>query len=233
MVSICDLYELQELDLQLEKKRAEIAILQGKLGETQELREARTALERENAVLQTITSERKPLELDLQALEDKVRSVEKELYGGKVRSPKELLAREHEMASLKKRKDLLEDQILALMDEIAAQQAKLQRVTQDLKSKTALWQSEQKRFQEDIQRLQSALVALTPQREVLAATISPTLLARYQALRPAKRGVAVAKVQRGLCQGCRIAIPSSDLQRAKAAREIVYCNSCGRILHAS
>lgn len=233
MVSIKELYDLQELDLELERKRAEMVKLQGKLGEPQELIEARAALEGDNEALKSLIGERRSLEVELQGLEDKLRTLEKQLYGGSMRSPKELLAREQELASLKHRKGLHEDQVLALMERIDAQQAKVEQATRDLEAGTALWQSEHRRLQEEIQHLQSLVAELLPRREGLAAGVEPALLARYQSLRPAKHGVAVARVERGLCQGCRIAIPSSDLQRARASRDIVLCNSCGRILYAS
>jgi hypothetical protein len=43
------------------------------------------------------------------------------------------------------------------------------------------------------------------------------------------RGQAVAKVERGECQGCHIAVPTSQWQRVKAG-DLIQCNSCSRIL---
>jgi predicted nucleic acid-binding Zn-ribbon protein len=40
-------------------------------------------------------------------------------------------------------------------------------------------------------------------------------------------------VERGLCRGCGVTLPSGDVQRARAGQELVRCNSCGRILYVA
>ena len=44
-----------------------------------------------------------------------------------------------------------------------------------------------------------------------------------------QKGTAVAKVEQGVCCGCRISLPSTELQRARSD-SLVRCSSCGRIL---
>ena len=34
------------------------------------------------------------------------------------------------------------------------------------------------------------------------------------------------------CQGCRIALPSTEEQKARTSDNLVTCSSCGRILYA-
>jgi len=55
----------------------------------------------------------------------------------------------------------------------------------------------------------------------------------YEALRSSRQGMAVAKVERGICQGCRITLPVSVLQKARSGAVIVQCSSCERILYVS
>jgi predicted nucleic acid-binding Zn-ribbon protein len=43
----------------------------------------------------------------------------------------------------------------------------------------------------------------------------------------------VAVVERGLCQGCRISLPMSVVQKARAGAGLVKCVSCERILLVS
>ena len=45
--------------------------------------------------------------------------------------------------------------------------------------------------------------------------------------------LAVAKMERGLCQGCRMALPTQQQQRVRNGRQTVLCNTCGRILFLS
>lgn len=44
------------------------------------------------------------------------------------------------------------------------------------------------------------------------------------------RGSAVAKIENGVCQGCKMRISSVTLDKIKKGYNIVYCDNCGRIL---
>ena len=55
----------------------------------------------------------------------------------------------------------------------------------------------------------------------------------YRALLPRKAGVAVARVERGICLGCRIKLPMREIARLKNSDSLVLCSSCGRILLAN
>ena len=68
-------------------------------------------------------------------------------------------------------------------------------------------------------------------RGILAKTISKTLLTLYEALRKSKNGKAVVIVRSGVCDGCRIALSSSNTQRLSESDELNRCGSCQRILY--
>jgi predicted nucleic acid-binding Zn-ribbon protein len=48
-----------------------------------------------------------------------------------------------------------------------------------------------------------------------------------------RQGRAVAKVERGMCGGCRISLPMTVLQKARSGLDVVQCVSCERILYVS
>jgi hypothetical protein len=73
---------------------------------------------------------------------------------------------------------------------------------------------------------------LQQQRQARAGRVAPTLLALYERLRPLKRGQAVARIERGVCGGCRITLPTTVQQRARAGGQVLRCPSCERILYA-
>jgi predicted nucleic acid-binding Zn-ribbon protein len=39
-------------------------------------------------------------------------------------------------------------------------------------------------------------------------------------------------VEQRACKGCRINLSSSEVQRARSSSDLVFCQSCGRILFA-
>jgi predicted nucleic acid-binding Zn-ribbon protein len=227
------LYALQELDRELQKKQTELARLQTKFSEPSSLQEARRGVAQEQQKLSDFERERKALDLEVSSLIEKRKAGERKLYDGSIRSPKELKAQQDEVNSLQKRQRDLEDKIIALMEAIEEQQAKVTAAQEGLESQESRWRAEKQQLQEQMGLLQRETEEMLPQRHSLSPDIEPELLSRYESLRTGKQGLVVAKVERGLCQGCRITVPVSVLQRARAGREVVTCPSCGRILFVS
>ena len=90
------------------------------------------------------------------------------------------------------------------------------------------WQAQQKQFVVELLQLKASQTVLESNRQQITALIDADTLFTYQELRK-RKGVAVAKVEQGICQGCRITLPNTDLQRAKGGC-VVRCSSCGRII---
>ncbi len=78
--------------------------------------------------------------------------------------------------------------------------------------------------------LEPEIGRLEEQREQRIAEIGRASLGLYQLLRERRGGQAVARVDRGMCQGCRISLPMSVLQKARTGVGLVQCVSCERIL---
>jgi hypothetical protein len=66
-------------------------------------------------------------------------------------------------------------------------------------------------------------------KDEILSHIDPAHLQLYERLRQQKQGNAVAKIEQGRCQGCKITIPVSELSQARAG-ELVQCGSCSRVL---
>ena len=90
------------------------------------------------------------------------------------------------------------------------------------------WKAQQKQLVVELLQLKAAQAVLESNRKQLSSLFDAETLATYQELRK-RKGLAVAKVEQGICQGCRITLPNTDLQRAKGGG-VVRCSSCGRII---
>src|SRR5260370_13253012 len=77
------------------------------------------------------------------------------------------------------------------------------------------------------QRLRETAV----ERETLAAVIDPDLLSRYQRLFTSKNGTPIVAGEHEVCMGCHMKNTTTTVHKAKLAREIVYCEQCGRLLY--
>ena len=81
-------------------------------------------------------------------------------------------------------------------------------------------------------KLGDDLAALALEREEVLRLVAQNLIPMYESLRKSRGGVAVARVERNMCQGCRLSLPTGDVQKARTSQGTVLCSSCGRILYA-
>ncbi len=98
----------------------------------------------------------------------------------------------------------------------------------ELKTLEAEWQTQQKQLSAHLEQLKTMLSNLKHKRQLLIAEIDPQAIEVYHEIKKQK-GTAVAKVEQGICRGCRISLPVTELLRARSG-SLVRCGSCGRIL---
>ena len=101
---------------------------------------------------------------------------------------------------------------------------------QELTETKSHWEAQQVELNRRVAGLRAEQNEYEKQRETLASGVDPATLQRYETLRKSKGGRAVAKVERDLCQGCRMSLPTQLRQRVKSGRQTVTCSSCGRML---
>jgi predicted nucleic acid-binding Zn-ribbon protein len=56
-------------------------------------------------------------------------------------------------------------------------------------------------------------------------------LVRYERIFQSKGGNAVVSIEHEVCMGCHMKNTTTNVHRAKLAREVVYCDQCGRMLY--
>jgi predicted nucleic acid-binding Zn-ribbon protein len=124
-----------------------------------------------------------------------------------------------------------EDKALEIMDQVESVQEKVVMKAAEVKGLEKDLKSKKKKLSAEQSRLQSELNQTEQKREKLAKKVEQSMLQLYDTLRANKQGKAVARIEQGRCQGCRIALPMSEIQRARIGEELVQCSSCGRILY--
>src|SRR5919106_393484 len=111
--------ELQDLDVAVDR-------LQARRRELESGDDVRAARERLNAIeervgelrlaLDSVAQEQRRLETEVSSLESKIAAEERRLYDGSVANPKELESIQHEIDALRRRKSIIEDQVLVQME---------------------------------------------------------------------------------------------------------------------
>lgn len=233
MTSVADLYLLQEIDLELEAKQAALAELEERLGESDELRSARLeAAEKPERLRETQRGQR-DAEWAVEEVRAKIQPLEEKLYGGSVKNPKELVGFQQDVDSLKGRQRELEDRVLEAMALVEEAERELAASEVRLSEVETQWRAEQEDLVRQGEELRREIEGLEGRRSAQGAAIDAGTMSQYDALRKAHQGRAVAKVERGICQGCRISLPMHVVQQARRGNPWVQCTSCERILYVS
>ena len=222
------LYQLQEVDLELESTEQAIKQIASQLGESETVVATRSNLAQEQQHLEELTHQQRSVEWEIDDLTSKLTTTEAELYSGRIGNPKELTNLQHEIDSLKAKRNQLEEKTLEIMDQVELTTRNTTALDTQLKTLEAEWHNEQQQLSTRLEQLKAVLADLKNKRQILAAEIDSQSIEVYQELKK-QRGIAVARVEQGICRGCRISLPVTELQRVRSG-SLVRCSSCGRIL---
>jgi len=110
-----NLYRLQKIDTQIDQINNRLAEINHILAADENLHKAEELSQNTKNQLFKMQQNLKQKEDEVQAHRIKIETNESSLYGGKVRNPKELQDLQMEIASLKKRLTILEDEQLDIM----------------------------------------------------------------------------------------------------------------------
>lgn len=222
------LYQLQEIDLKLAANQQSQTRVGSQLGESQEIARVRAKLETGQQRLEELEQQQHAVEWEVDDLTAKLKATEEQLFGGKIRNPKELTNLQREADELKTRRTQLEDRELELMDQAEATTKNITTLTDERSRLEVEWNDYQEKLSAELAELKAAHAKLSDERQRLVAGIVPATIEVYEQLR-LRRGTAVARVEQGTCRGCQITLPTTELQQVRGGG-LVRCGSCGRIL---
>jgi predicted nucleic acid-binding Zn-ribbon protein len=225
------LYELQEIDLDIQHKTEKLNQVKENIGKDEDLVAARAALDTARKELVDLEHQQRNAEWGVDELEKKIADEEKKLYDGSVKNPRELMNLQQEIDNIKGHRREREDKLLAIMEEVDTAQQDVARKNDEAETMNRDWEEEQKRLTREQTELEADLAALTQQRESQISLIDAASLNTYEELRRVKQGLGVAKLVQGRCQGCRISLPVSDQQKARMGQKLATCSNCGRVLY--
>ena len=222
------LYRLQELDLQIESNEQALGQKTSQLGESQVIIATREKLVSVQQRRDELGQQQHSFEWDIDDLTNKIKAIEEKLYGGRINNPKELANLQQEDNAFKASRDQLETKALEVMDQIEQAEDRIAETGRELKKLEKEWKAGQKQLSAEIDGLETELSGLKDRRQLLSGEIDSQVISLYEKLQKQKKQ-AVVKVEQGICRGCRISLPSSDLQQVRS-HSLVQCSSCGRLL---
>ena len=227
------LYQLQQLDLELERLTGEQQALVRSLQEDTVLSKARAEHEAAQQQLKAGLKAQKEAEWALDELNTRLRTLDQRLYSGLITNPKELHAVQQEAQHLRAQQNRQEEVVLELMDAADALDALARQKSEALQRVEQAWQQRNAAQPQRREQLDSKRQELQQKRAQLAGNIDGELLRRYEALKRSKQGRAISRVEQSSCQWCRVILTPSELQRVRISQDLQVCSNCGRILFYS
>lgn len=224
------LYRLQGFDQEIQQCKARLATIEQLLREDTRVRNAEQTVQEIEQGLAPLRAQATDLDLEIKAITNKAAEVEKRLYSGSVTNHKEMQDMQEEIASLKRRRSKLENDLLEAMIAIETAEAELQEAQQALSDIRTAWTEETVTLQEEQTELLARLEALRAERAALIKTIEPAAFDTYKRLYRVKQGQVVSPIIESNCGVCGVSQTSQKIQQVRQGREIVFCSNCGRIL---
>jgi len=221
---------LQDRDRKIRRVQAELANVEP---ERQTLRvkqaAAQAELEKGRLRVKQIESDRKRLELDVEAKQSQIeRYANQQLQ---TRKNEEYRALAHEIESCKADIHRIEDQELGLMEQAESAQKEVIRLMREADEARKLADGQVAKLGEREKNLQQELAGLQSNREELSAAVDESVRARYDRLVKHKGENVLVGVNHGVCGGCHMKLPAQILVACQAHQELVTCTNCGRILY--
>jgi predicted nucleic acid-binding Zn-ribbon protein len=167
------------------------------------------------------------MDLDVEGHRTKMKSHEKELMSGRIRSPSDLTKMSEEVGHMKARLAEEEDREFELMSALEAAETALAGARQELADAQAAVEAATPRLQGRLRVIEAEIAELELQREAIWAEIPPPLQAAYRKISRIPNPV-VAMVG-GQCEGCRVQLTANELQVLRRGERFT-CQNCNRIL---
>ncbi len=224
------LLELQTLDLERDARYRRHKAVLASLTEPEELRAAAEAVSAAQATLTLARTRRKDLELEVKTLDAKIASVEERLYSGRVKNPKELTDLQNDLAALRRHHAALDDSLLEAMITLEDAEDHERLAQNHVAQLQSEWQARQAELIQERERLEAELASLTEQRNQKIASIAPENVETYKRLRREHAGLAVGRVEDGMCHACGVEISDRLLAKMRLSESLSFCGNCGRIL---
>jgi len=225
------LYQLQQLDLELERLLAEQQALANSLQGDPVLKKLRAEHNIAQQELLSGLQAQTEAEWALEDLDRRLRMQEQRLYNGTVTNPKELYALQQEVQRLRAQQNRQEEMALEVILATESLQEMAKQKAEALRQEEEKWAEANAAGVIRREQLEAKQQELQTKREQFVTAIDPELLKRYEALRRSKQGRAVSKVEQNSCQWCRVILTPSEMQRVRASTELQTCSNCGRILY--
>jgi len=221
------LFEHQRLVDRERILREDIDRVTSRLESDPEVVELETSLAEARGAQEVAAARLRESDHEREAHRTKLRSREKELMSGRIRSPSELMQMSEEVSHMKARFVEEEEAEMQLMEDADTADQALREAISTLEDGRRRSAAEEPGLRQDLAGWGTELAEVEAERDSVWEQVPPAAQAAYSRMRMYPR---VAQGVNNQCSACRVTVTSSGMQMLRKGDEIVHCEHCGRIL---
>ncbi len=230
LAEIETLLTLQDRDQRIRNLKLELEAIPGeKTSKEKQIAASAARLDAAKTRLRAIELERKNLQLEAETKRGQIARYKTQQL--ETRKNEQFAALGHEIDTAERNIRDIEDRELDLMEETEALQpacveAERAHGEERTKLEAQISDLEQKRG-----NVETSVAELRASRPTLTDGIDEELLEQYDRIFKGKNGTAIVELESGNCTGCHVKVTTQTVISTKAAKEIVHCPNCSRMLY--
>lgn len=225
------LLKLQTLETAIAEARSRIAAHPQRLHDADvRLNEARHAVEAAKQRLKDNQEARRALEKEAAVFQGRLSKFKDQLF--EVKTNREYQAMQKEIEVAQGELGSVEEKVLERMLEADAITVEVKQAEAALAARQKQVEAEKKALGQELSADQATLAQATAERARLVADMEPRLVALFEQVAKARKGVALCTATRdGLCSVCHVRLRPQVFQEVRRNEDIIQCDSCHRILY--
>jgi uncharacterized protein len=223
------LIELQQVDREILRLKEEIAALPKRVSAIEaKLAGTKVVLDKARAAIKTDEAARRKYETAIQDLQQRISKYRDQSL--EVKTNEQYKALLHEIQFAEQDIRINEDKILELMVNADAREKDVKAAERELKEETAEIEKEKVEARQKTVEDEKQLAEWNAKRDGLRSGVDADLLRQYD--RVSKyRGTGISEARDHKCLACQVMLRPQTYNEVRAATEIVFCDSCQRILY--
>ena len=225
------LIKLQQLDSTIEDARKKISAHPQRLAEADaRLNDAKQRVDAARDRLKASQEARRTLEKDAAVFQARIAKFKDQQAA--VKTNKEYQALGHEMETAAHDLAAAEEKVLEQMMDADVIAADIKQAETALAKEQKEVDAEKAALSKELTTVEATLAEASAARGTLIAQTDPKLLAMFEQVAKARKGVAICAATRdGLCSACHVRLRPQVFQEVRRNDAIIQCFSCNRILY--
>jgi predicted nucleic acid-binding Zn-ribbon protein len=226
------LWQLAQVDQAIESIKTRASHLDVGQRLAAEIKALETRLEAEGGAAKALRAEQSDLELEQKGIDEKIKKIDKQLYGGSIVNAREVENYEKEVAALKRQRGGHDERLLQLFELVPPAEKRAHEIQNAIDEKKKALAARRKQALEERSAIEAEYKRLTVLRPQQAEAVrNPPLVARYEVVRQRHQGIGMAEVTRQItCGACGTALPERTMEMLKDDK-VATCQACTRILY--